>query len=236
MDLKDELDWQQQGRDWLAPDLTSALLHIEQGVGLALGCKVTPRGSGYSSTQDNRDNLRPVLGRLVGLVGLAVMLDVAARRRSASACNCTELIRCRHPALPKTVKTSLTRRWRSACARGLFFLVIRDGSLTASIGTTEFESWLSSEREMLEPACSKLPSCLFVAAFPKIHVRTATHRRLGLGRDVSISSRGSAVLCAVSVWYQQNIPPFRPSYFQPVIDVQYLADVPKTKLHTHGHA
>jgi hypothetical protein len=68
------------GRDWLTPDLTSALLHIEQGVGLALGCKVTPRGSGYSSTQDNRDNLRPVLGRLDGLVVLAVMLDVAARR------------------------------------------------------------------------------------------------------------------------------------------------------------
>jgi predicted thioredoxin/glutaredoxin len=121
---------------------------------LALGCKVTPRGSGYSSTQDNRDNLRPVLGRLVGLVVLAVMLDVAARRRSASACNCMKLIRCRHPALLETVKTSLTRRWRSACARGLFFLVIRDGSLTASIGTTEFKSWLSSEREMLEPACS----------------------------------------------------------------------------------
>lgn len=158
---------------------------------MALGCKVTPRGSGHSSTQDNRDNLRPVLGRLVGLVVLAVMLDVAARRRSASACNCMKLIRCRHPALPKTVKTSLTRRWRSACARGLFFLVIRDGSLTASIGTTEFESWLSSEREMLEPACSTvLP---FRSGFPKIPVRTATHRRLGLWRDVSVLSRGSAV-------------------------------------------
>ena len=77
----------------------SALLHIEQGVGLALGCKVTPRGSGYSSTQDDRDNLRPVLGRLVGLVVLAVMLDVAARRRSASACNCMKLSRRIHPAL-----------------------------------------------------------------------------------------------------------------------------------------
>ena len=163
---------------------------------MALGCKVTPRGSGHSSTQDNRDNLRPVLGRLVGLVVLAVMLDVAARRRSASACNCMKLSRRIHTSSLTEDCQDVTYTQVAVCVRAWsLFLVIRDGSLTASIGTTEFESWLSSEREMLEPACSTvLP---FRSGFPKIPVRTATHRRLGLWRDVSISSRGSAVLCCV---------------------------------------
>lgn len=170
---------------------------------MALGCKVTPRGSGHSSTQDNRDNLRPVLGRLVGLVVLAVMLDVAARRRSASACNCMKLSRRIHPALPKTVKTSLTRRWRSACARGLFFLVIRDGSLfrlarhrsarqSSSLGLAQREKCWSRHA---------LPSCLFVAVSPRSPCGLQHIGDWGCGGTFQYCHVGALCFCPVCVDY-----------------------------------
>jgi hypothetical protein len=188
-----------RGRDWLAPDLTSALLHIEQGEGLALGCKVTPRGSGYSSTQDNRANLRPVLGRLVRLVVLAVMLDVVVRRsRMRLHVPARKLIRCVY-IQPHSRSLDVTCTQVAVCARGLVFLVkVRDGSLlsprTASIGTTEFESWLSSEGEMLEPVWFAVSPC---SGFPKIPVRTASNRRLGLWRDQDVLAAVTWACCMV---------------------------------------
>jgi hypothetical protein len=66
--------------------------------------------------------------------------------------------------------------------------------------------------------------CCLCSGFPKIPVRTATYRRLGLWRAVAISSRGSAVLLA-SLYDLKMQAAILTSYFQPVMDVQYLADV-----------
>ena len=134
---------------------------------MALGCKVTPRGSSYSSTQDNRANLRSVLGRLVRLVVLAVMLDVAARRsrtRSASACKLSRRI---HPALTRCQHVTCTQV--AVCARGLSFLAkLRDGSLfrlARHRSARQSSSLGLAQREKCWSRCA-LPFCL-VAVSPR---------------------------------------------------------------------
>jgi hypothetical protein len=111
-----------RGRDWLAPDLTSALLHIEQGE--SFGAKM----QGYATRVDT-PLPKTTETTFVCLVVLAVTLDVAARRSRMEECICMELIRCRHTSLAfNIVKTSLARRWRSARVAS-FCLQIRDGFL-----------------------------------------------------------------------------------------------------------